>query len=157
MALKWTNRQEFDMMAEGYQKMYADKTIKWLARKGEEWLKRCREEGPYKDRTANLRNSIGYVVIQAGQNVLSSFPADIPPGPGGNPPMAANTGWKHAEGIAAGLDKSKTYLILVAGMSYAVYVEKKEHLWVLGQVKAEVEADAQSLTAEFKEYLEYDG
>ncbi len=157
MALKWTNQQEFDRMTESYQKTYAAKTVKWLTHKGEEWLKRCREEGPYQDRTANLRNSIGYVVIQNGRNVIGSFPAGIPNGPKGDPNMASNTGWKYAEGIAAGLDKSKTYLILVAGMSYAVYVEKKEHLWVLGQVKAEVEADVQRLRTEFKEYLEYDG
>lgn len=161
MALKWTNPQELDRAFKEAKAEYDHTSVEFLTEKGEEWLKYARENGPYKDHTANLRNSIGYIVVQFGRPVIKAFPAGIPPkstkedplAKGANPRTAKSKGRKYAEKIMSGLSRSKTYLILVAGMEYAIYVERKK-FWVLQGVKSLIGANEKNLLSEFKRRLE---
>lgn len=92
-----------------------------LTKVGEDAVKEARENGSYQDRTGNLRSSIGYVVLRNGRVVSQSASAQFD-GPAG----------QGAEGVAAGRNllsriardyPSGIALVVVAGMSYAVYVE----------------------------------
>ena len=153
MALKWTNPQELDRAFKEAKEEYARKAVEFLTEKGEEWLKYARENGPYKDRTANLRNSIGYAVVQHGQIVMGAFPAGISPkDKEGNPEEARAKGERHANKVISELDNNKTYLVLVAGMEYAVYVEHKG-FWVLKGVEGLIIANESSIIAEFARRL----
>lgn len=162
MALKWTNPQQLDRAFKEAKEEYDRASVEFLTEKGEEWLKYARENGPYKDHTANLRNSIGYIVVQFGHPIIKAFPAGIPPkstkedpaAKNANPTAAKSKGRKYAEKIMSGLSKSKTYLILVAGMEYAVYVEDKKGFWVLKGVEGLIDANEKKLLAEFKRRLE---
>lgn len=85
----------------------------------------------YKDRTANLRNSIGYVIVKNGNIVKTQFEAQ---GRG----EGFKTGDQQGElvGKALAIDLAKNFaegytLIVVAGMEYASYVEDIHHLAVL--------------------------
>lgn len=82
---------------------------------GEKCVNDARTKGGYTDRTGNLRNSIGYVVIHDG-NVVS--PMSFKGGKG------AEEGQKFIDKLKAHYKKGFT-LIVVAGMSYASYVEAK--------------------------------
>ena len=87
---------------------------------GEMCVNEARQNGSYKDRTGNLRSSIGYGVFKDGQ----------PIGTGGFEPLEGATdegsqtgrnllmkiGGEHTEGYV---------LVVVAGMNYGVYVEAR--------------------------------
>lgn len=153
MALKWTNPQELDRAIKEAKEEYDRVSVEFLTEKGEEWLKYARENGPYKDHTANLRNSIGYIVVQHGQIVMWAFPTGIPSkDKEGNPEEARAKGQKHANKVISGLDHNKTYLVLVAGMEYAIYVERKG-FWVLKGVEDSIIANKSSIIAEFARRL----
>lgn len=68
----------------------------------------------FKDRTANLRSSIGYAVYYDGQLLESSYKGK---------PTGTTTGQALADRIG---NNTKGYaLVVTAGMYYAVYVESK--------------------------------
>lgn len=149
MALKWTNPQELAQAFKEAKEEYERVAVEFLTKKGEEWLKYARENGPYKDHTANLRNSIGYAVVQHGRVAIGVFPAGISPKEKeGSPEEARAKGQKYANKVVSGLDNSKTYLVIVAGMEYAVYVERKG-FWVLEGVSDQIIANKASIIAEF--------
>lgn len=78
--------------------------------------------GSYENQTANLRNSIGFVVIARGEIVRSLFEQNETGKTPGDPQSARD----NAERIAEELAKKYTRgfaLIVVAGMEYAYYVE----------------------------------
>ena len=79
-----------------------------------------RHQPNYIDWTANLRSSIGYVVVCDGQvQRLSDFePTKASASEG------SNSGRSYAERLAAGYP-SGLVLIVVAGMNYAAYVQRK--------------------------------
>lgn len=92
---------------------------------GEAFVKRARENDTYKDRTGNLRNSIGYIIFQDGKQVTENFQKT------GKPDGKTKS---DQDGLAVGrqkaLDFSKRYpkgytLVCVAGMNYAAAVESK--------------------------------
>ena len=81
----------------------------------EQFVADARTVNTYKDRTSNLRGSIGYAIVKDGVEIFGNF-----------------------DGVAEGQAKSKQLvnevqadypkgfaLIVVAGMNYAVYVEAK--------------------------------
>jgi hypothetical protein len=82
-------------------------------RVGESFVSNARQTNTYKDQTANLRNSIGYIIVTDKQKLKESFGG----GEGG-------TEGKEAAGKLA-QSISDDGLILVAGMSYAAAVESK--------------------------------
>lgn len=77
----------------------------------------------YKDRTNNLRSSIGYVLYNNGVKVTASF-GKSGQGDEGN----GNTGVAQGENIADKVAEkydSGYVVVLVAGMEYAAYVEAR--------------------------------
>ena len=78
-------------------------------------------KGDYTDRTANLRSSIGFVVLKDGEVLEDGLTGDSPEG------VAA------AKSAVAQLPKSGYQLIGVAGMEYASYVEAKGYNVITSQ------------------------
>ena len=156
MGIVWDNPQELDRLFAKAQAEYDRKSIKWLCVLGERVVKYARENGNYTDQTSNLRNSIGYIVIQSNKVVHDSFVGHTPPR---NDPqsqadaeMAHQRGLEYANQVGATLGGYKTYLVWVAGMEYARYVEAKGFDVIQGSGDW-VEANAQKLMNEFKRYL----
>lgn len=87
-----------------------------LKRVGETFITNARNNGAYKDRTGNLRSSIGYVILKNGEQVYQAFPGKKGEGK-----------TKAKEVIEAAIaDFPLGYvLIVVAGMEYAAAVESK--------------------------------
>lgn len=81
---------------------------------GERFVKNARENANFKDRTGNLRSSIGYVILKNGEEVNSNF----------NGGLGRNEGLKVALEVAENFPKGFV-LIVVAGMDYAAAVESK--------------------------------
>lgn len=85
----------------------------------------------YKDRTANLRNSIGYVIVRNGKVMGTQFESQ---GRGSEWTSEDGEGEKVGKELALSLAKEFTEgfaLIVVAGMEYASYVEDVHGLDVL--------------------------
>lgn len=84
---------------------------------GEGSVNHAREHGSYKDRTSNLRNSIGYVIAYDGEILEYGFKYSA----GITDKDAFLADYKIQEMIGdSGFD-----LIIVAGMNYARHVENK--------------------------------
>ena len=146
MALKWNNQKEIDQAFEQLQAEYDRKAVIWLQSVGERVVKYAREHGNYTDRTGNLRNSIGYVVVQRGKVCYSSFTES-------EPQLNAR---EVAMNVVDGLPKGhKTFLVWVAGMEYAKYVEARGYD-VIESSGNWVEATAERLKDEFRRYLKSD-
>jgi hypothetical protein len=88
---------------------------------GETFVRNARLNGNYVDRTGNLRSSIGYIILQNGQQLVQNFTE----GPNGTDrATGVLNGITIAEEIAVEYPKG-IVLICVAGMDYARYVENK--------------------------------
>lgn len=82
---------------------------------GEMCLNEARTGGNYIDRTGNLRNSIGYLIIDEGKVLrMGSF----------SPSEGGKQGSKFAQSLVKEYPKGIA-LIVVAGMNYAGYVSAK--------------------------------
>lgn len=137
---------------------YKTKAVKYLSVLGERCVKYAREDMSsakhFTDRTGNLRNSIGYIVVQDGDVKLDSFVGDTPPSEGmGDMNMAHQKGLSYAEQVAREYSPDKTYLIVVAGMDYAVCVEAKGFDVITG-THDWLESNVASFRAEFKRFLQ---
>lgn len=99
-----------------------DNIVRILRVIGEQAVNYAKINGNYQDRTANLRNSIGYVIVLDGVIIDELFEKTIQPKEVSkeNP---IKTGRDLAYQLAEG--KQGLYLIVVAGMSYASYVASK--------------------------------
>lgn len=86
---------------------------------GESCVRHARNHGTYTDRTGNLRSSVGYVIGDNGKVVGRSEFRPVKESHEG-----AKTGKEYAERLAAKFPQSIA-LIVVAGMSYAVHVQRK--------------------------------
>lgn len=140
MALK--DNTDWNAITRQMQEEYNCKAVIWLASLGERVVKYAREHGSYTDRSGDLRNSIGYVVIQSGRVVKDGFGSSEP----------QTKARAIALDTSRSLDGNKTYLVWVAGMEYAKYVEAKGFDVISGSGNW-VEATAQTLMDEFKRYL----
>jgi hypothetical protein len=88
---------------------------------GETFVRNARLNGNYVDRTGNLRSSIGYIILQNGQQLAQNFAE----GPNGTDrATGVLNGITIAEEIAVEYPKG-IVLICVAGMNYAGCVESK--------------------------------
>ena len=156
MGIRWDNPQELDREFAKAQAEYDRKAINWLTVLGERVVKYAREHGNYTDQTSNLRNSIGYIVIHSNKLVYDSFVGSTTPhnDPRGeaNAERAHQLGLNYAKEVGAILGGYKTYLVWVAGMEYARYVEAKGYDVIQGSGDW-VEANAQKLKDEFMRYL----
>lgn len=92
---------------------------------GEECVAIAREQGTYNDRTGNLRNSIGYVLMRNGDIINQNFEERV-----ASKVVDAANGKGILEGQALAQELAKRFsngyaLIVVAGMHYAYYVETR--------------------------------
>lgn len=107
--------------------------IQMLQYCGESAVRYARENGNYKDHTTNLRSSVGYLIVQDGREVAQSDFNAV----GANGGEGASTGLEYAREIAAE-NRSGLVLIVVAGMNYATYVERRGYDVLSGsQLEAE--------------------
>lgn len=98
-----------------------DETVRALKYVGDKAVAYARNIPPpdkggrgFKDRTANLRSSIGYAIYYNGRQITSSY-------------TGTAEGTANGEALAdqAGAGTSGYSLVVTAGMYYAVYVESK--------------------------------
>lgn len=146
MALKWTNKRDLDLEFIRAKEEYDRKAIVFLQSVGERVVKYAREHGSYTDQTGNLRHSIGYVIIQYGKVVSENFSS------GNGYPEAQQEAREAAMKVASELPKMHTYLVWVAGMEYARYVEARGYDVIQGSGNW-VESNVESLKEEFRRYL----
>lgn len=108
-------------------------TVRSLCVAGEEALNAARSTVSYKDQTGNLRSSIGYVVVCDGQIVkMSDFaPSDV----GTDKATGQKTGKAYAQELASKYP-SGVVMIMVAGMNYAVYVQRRFDVLDSSELKA---------------------
>lgn len=107
---------------QSFQKRLEAATIFMLQSLGESLVKYAKESHNYVDRTGNLTNSIGYVVVHNKKAI--SFGGFNHTGNG------SDSGMKVAMKMA-GETLSSFSLIVVAGMNYAAYVEAKGYNVIL--------------------------
>lgn len=86
---------------------------------GEKVRNEALDNGSYKDRTKNLRSSVGYIVVVDGQ-VYKAGSFGKPDGNG----EGRNAGMSYARSLVGKFPKG-IVLIVVAGMNYASYVSAK--------------------------------
>lgn len=105
---------------------------------GEQCVVKAREEGSYKDQTSNLRNSIGYVIIRNGVIVYSAL---------GNSP-----GSKAEHVVDEHISKHQQgwVLLVVAGMTYASYVEAYHNRIVLSSAELLAETEMPRMIKELR-------
>lgn len=116
----WTK----DMVEDWYSRFTdkaEEKIIRLLSASGELFVRIARLYGNYKDKSGNLRSSIGYVIAKDGKIIASNFEVS----PNGTEKAK---GLKRAKQLAD--EVSKLYnggyvLIGVAGMDYAACVEAR--------------------------------
>jgi len=89
---------------------------------GEDLAKYAKDNHNYTDQTGNLTNSIGYAVVH--ESKIVHYDVSNQPGEG------ADAALKVAMKVASELPNSYS-LIIVAGMSYAAYVEAKGYNVIL--------------------------
>lgn len=93
-----------------------DKLLETLQYVGEEFVNKARSNNTYRDRTGNLRSSIGYIILLDGKVIDSNFEGKSASGKSKGKDVAKEVGSEYTEGYV---------LIGVAGMNYAAYVEAK--------------------------------
>ena len=160
MAIKCTNWREVELEFAQAKEEYDRKAVEWLTKLGEDVVKYARNHGGYYDRTGNLRNSIGYVIVQYGQIVNEAFvhTQRVRVAKGCEKAKSASAdeahakGLEHARSVARELPANKTYLVWVAGMEYAKYVEAKGFDVLEGSGNW-VESTTEKLKAEFARFL----
>jgi hypothetical protein len=87
-----------------------------LMRVGEQFVVNARNEGSYKDRTGNLRSSVGYVILKDGNVISDNFRGKAKQGVSQAQKVADDVARKYPRGYV---------LIGVAGMDYAAAVESR--------------------------------
>jgi hypothetical protein len=102
-----------------FQDQFDEKILTMLTYCGEAFVKRARMMKTYKDRTGNLRSSIGYVIVQDGSVIKEDIrESEV----GTDRKKGVQQAKKLCETIAEEFS-SGWVLIGVAGMDYALYVE----------------------------------
>ena len=87
-----------------------------LSRVGEEFVNLARSTKTYKDRTGNLRSSIGYVVVKEGKIVKKDLKGKV---------AGKNKANEFVQGIINAEKADGFMLICFAGMEYAAAVESR--------------------------------
>lgn len=99
-----------------------EKVIRVLKYAGEIAINEAKNNGAYQDQTANLRNSIGYVICVDGKIINENFSLSAQ----GTEPSTEN-GLKIGRDLAISIARQskEISLVIVAGMKYAAYVESR--------------------------------
>lgn len=89
--------------------------IAYYRRRGEQFVKECRDQNTWQDDTGNLRSSIGYFIYKGDELIKQRFGS------------AEMEGQDEALKTVESIDKKDDvfYLFGVAGMNYAAAVESK--------------------------------
>lgn len=117
--------------------------LRTLSYIGESAVKMIRQQPmteSWNDITGNLRSSIGYVVVEGGNIITMSNFEQVKDGNKGT-----KEGLEYTEKIAkqeASVIANNFALIVVAGMEYAIYVERRDNKVVLAKGKLKVEKEA---------------
>lgn len=114
------NMGDIDAFLRNAEEQHQRQIIRVLRFVGEKAVNEARANGTYKDQTANLRNSIGYVIVVNGKIVDQDFSSTAT----GAKPSADNP-VKYGRDLAyeIALGQPDIALIVVAGMKYGLYVE----------------------------------
>ncbi len=117
MAIKQiTPMQEINGYIEAQVKRHTDALLRSLRYVGERCINAARESQGYKDRTGNLRSSVGYVLAVDGKIVEQSAFEIVKDGKQG-----AKDGSRYAKEVVRKFPEGVA-LVVVAGMDYAAYV-----------------------------------
>ncbi|MDY3389720.1 hypothetical protein PG653_00590 [Riemerella anatipestifer] len=100
---------------------YTQKLIRALKFVGEKCVNEAKANGTYQDQTANLRNSIGYIIVVDGRVIEENFSISA----NGSVPSKENPLKYGREAYQVAPKFRGIALIVVAGMKYASYVESK--------------------------------
>lgn len=120
------NSNDLEAMIRGRLEKIERVIIAYLNQIGENFVRNARQNATFKDRTGNLRNSIGFIIVKDGQ-ILGEFFEDEALAAAGivaEKGVGAATGKVLAATMAADLPPGFG-LIVVAGMEYAAAVESK--------------------------------
>lgn len=137
MAIRKT--QDIPDLDKKIEEKYRKACILKLKYVGEQCIRDARLTGSYTDRTGNLRSSIGYVIVDRGQVAFESAFNTVKNG---------NEGPKEGRAYAHELASQFTSgiaLIVVAGMGYASYVQRRGY-----NVTASAELIAEQLISQLK-------
>lgn len=107
---------DVESIARGLAERVKDITIEAMASAGERAVSLCKSSKTYKDVSHDLTNSIGYGVVKNGQLVRVG-------GFGGG-----NGGSQGIRVLTEASGRISDGLIIVAGMEYALYVERKGYV-----------------------------
>ena len=114
------------------ERIYNEEIIRAFSYLGEQCIKRIRDrsaEESWIDQTGNLRSSIGYAVYEYGKETIRSAFKKVLNGSDGT-----QQGEKYLDSLSSSY--SDTYaLVVVAGMSYAEFVEARDDKDVLASTK----------------------
>lgn len=116
------NASQVTGILEQFQRDIDDKTLQTLQYLGEEFVNKARLNDTYKDRTGNLRSSIGYIILYNGEVVDSNFKGKE---------VGKKKGEDFADEVALAHPRGWV-LIGVAGMAYAAAVEAKSYDVITG-------------------------
>ncbi len=102
-------------------------TLDLLQQIGEQFIIDARSTKTYKDRTRNLRGSIGYVILKDGEQIFGNFqePEVIGQRSKGEEPFIGDAVGKKVAMEVGKSNPNGYVLVVVAGMNYAAYVEAK--------------------------------
>ena len=132
MAIKCSSENEVDKMITDILRIVAEEITRTLSYLGEQCRVRIRDrsaEESWIDRTGNLRSSIGYAVYGYGKKIVEGAFDIVKEGREGT-----EVGRKYVRELAS--EFAKVYaLVVVAGMSYAEYVEAIESKDVLASTE----------------------
>jgi hypothetical protein len=93
---------------------------------GEEFVASARKNGTYNDITGNLRNSVGYIIVQDGKILYDNFQKTATGRKKAtNGVDGVRVGYQLAVSVIKEMPANGFALICVAGMNYAAAVESK--------------------------------
>ena len=130
----WSDR-EVERMFDYFVDRAEERIYKLLQRAGEEFVKIARKKGNYKDRTGNLRSSIGYVIVKDGDILTENYELS-------EEGSERYPGMREAKRLISdliGVYSKGWVLIGVAAMPYAVYVEAIDNIDVVSLAADHVE------------------
>jgi hypothetical protein len=117
------NQSQIKRVVQATKQRLDDAIILNLQRIGEQFVAEARDTGSYKDRTGNLRSSVGYTILKDGEVIYGSSFVPVS-GPEGNGQAGSTEGQNLIEEIAKRFIRGLV-LVCIAGTSYASYVESK--------------------------------
>ncbi len=116
-----TPKSEIDAYIEHYRDYAQQVIINTFSYVGDSCIREARDNGNYTDQTANLRSSIGYVVVKNGEIVRKNVVKEVKDGRAATT-QGNSTADSYLKRLASDHPKG-ICLIVVAGMNYASYVE----------------------------------